>query len=102
MFYLNNPVRDMLNKMIRWHIYLEQGKPVDMGILDSNMAGLLGDDLFAVYKKSYPSAEYEKIREAFDAVIELWHKTAVSVAEKCGFSYPEETGENMLSFIRNL
>lgn len=44
MFYLNNPFCDMLNKMIRWHIYLEQGKPVDMGILDSNMAGLLGDD----------------------------------------------------------
>lgn len=102
MFYLNNPVRDMLNRMIRWHIYLEQGKPVNMGILDSNMEKLLGEDLFALYKKTYPSAEYEKIWEAFDAAVELWHKTAASVADRCGFTYPEETEKNMIGFIHTL
>ena len=101
MFYLNNPVRDMLNRMIRWHICLKQGKPVDMGILDGNMEKLLEKDLFIIYQRTYPSAEYEHIWKAFDAVVELWHKAAVSVAEKCGFKYPEETEKKMLDFIRN-
>jgi aminoglycoside 6-adenylyltransferase len=30
MFYLNVAVRDLLNKMLRWHIYLKSGKPVDI------------------------------------------------------------------------
>ena len=31
------------------HIYLKVGKPVDMGILDSNMEKLLEEDYFALY-----------------------------------------------------
>ena len=100
MFYLNNPVRDLLNRMIRWHIFLKQGKPVDMGILDGNMEKLLEEELFLLYKKTYPTAEYEQLWEAFEAVVELWHNTAVSVAEKCGFEYPEDTEKEMLEFIQ--
>ena len=100
MFYLNNPVRDMLNRMIRWHVFLKQGKPVDMGILDGNMEKLLEEDLFLLYRKTYPTAECEQLWEAFEAVVELWHKTAVSVAEKCGFEYPEDTEKEMLEFIQ--
>ncbi len=102
MFYLNNPVRDTLNRMIRWHIYLKSGTPVDMGILDSNLEKLLEDDLFAIYKRTYPAAEYEQLWHAFDSVTELWHETALSVAEKCGFKYPEATEKDMISFIREL
>ena len=100
MFYLNNPVRDMLNRMIRWHVYLKRGKPVDMGILDGNMERLLEEELFLLYRKTYPAAECERLWEAFEAVVELWHKTAVSVAEKCGFEYPEYTEKEMLEFIQ--
>ena len=100
MFYLNNPVRDLLNRMIRWHIFLKQGKPVDMGILDGNMEKLLEEELFLLYKKTYPTAEYEQLWKAFEAVVELWHNTAVSVAEKCGFEYPEDTEKEMLEFIQ--
>ena len=101
MFYLNDPVRGMLNKMIRWHIYLKQGKPVDMGILDANMEKLLEEEMFLLYKKTYPTAEPEQLWKAFDSAVELWHKTAVSVAGKCGINYPEETEKEMLDFIQN-
>ncbi len=102
MFYLNNPVRDMLNRMIRWHIYLKSGNPVDMGILDSNMEKLLEKEQFLLYRGTYPAAEYEQIWDAYDAVAELWHQTAESVAVNCGFRYPEETEKNMKAFIQNL
>ena len=101
-FYLNNPVRDLLNRMIRWHIYLKHGKPVDSGILDSNMEKLLEKELFLLYRKTYPAAEYEQIWSAYDAVVRLWYQTACSVAANCGFRYPEETEKDMKDFIQTL
>ena len=102
MFYLNIAVRDLLNRMLRWHIFLQHGAPVDMGILDSNMEQLLEKELFDLYKKTYPTSDYDSIRDAYDAVAELWHKAGSSVAERCGYTYPEETEKNMMNFISNL
>ena len=102
MFYLNSPVRDLLNRMIRWYIYQKHGKPVDLGILDSNMEKLLEKELFLLYRKTYPAAEYDQIQDAYDAAVELWHQTADSVAGSCGFRYPEETEKDMREFIQTL
>ena len=102
MFYLNNPVRDLLNRMIRWHLYLKHGRPVDVGILDGNMEKLLEKELFLLYRRTYPAAEYEQIWNAYDAVVRLWHQTAGSVAGNCGFRYPEETEKDMTGFIQTL
>ena len=102
MFYLNTAVRDLLNRMLRWFIYLSNGKPVDPGILDCNLEKLLEKKLFSLYKKTYPDADYEHIRQAYDAVTELWSYTGKAVAENMGFSYPEEDEKNMLEFIHKL
>ena len=102
MFYLNNPVRDLLNRMIRWHLYRKRGSPVDLGILDGNMEKLLEKEWFLLYRRTYPTAEYEQIWKAYDAVLELWRLAADSVAAEYGFRYPGETEGNMASFIRTL
>lgn len=85
--------------MLRWHIYLQAGKPVDMGILDSNLEKVLEYEYFQIYKKTYPEADYESIWKAYDAVMELWSKVGHVVAERCRYHYPDETERNMLEFI---
>ena len=102
MFYLNVAVRDLLNRMIRWYLFLHAGQPVDMGILDSNMEKLLKEELFSLYKKTYPAADYERIWEAFDAVVKLWTAITNDVAERCGYAYSSDTEKNMLSLISTL
>lgn len=102
MFYLNNSVRDLLNRMIRWYIYLKAGKPVDMGILDSRMEEILDADLFRLYKKTYPNADYPQIWEAYESVAELWRKTGFFISEHCGFEYPNKTDQDMTKFIHDL
>ena len=102
MFYLNNPVRDMLNRMIRWHLYLRAGRPVDLGILDSNMERLLEEEYYLLYKKTYPNADYESIWNAYAAVVDLWGRIGRDVAEQCGFQYPEKMEGDMLEFIEML
>ena len=102
MFYLNTAVRDLLNKMLCWHIYLSIGEPVDLGILNSNLGKLLDQESLLLYKKTYPDADYDHIRQAYDAVTKLWNRTAKAVAEKRGFQYQEETEKNMLEFIAGI
>ena len=102
MFYLNTPVRDLLNRMIRWYIYLQKEEPVDMGILDSNMEILLEDNLFELYKKTFSSADFNQIWKAYDAVTELWSYLGKSIALKCGFRYLENTEKDMIEFIAKL
>ena len=102
MYYLNVSVRGLLNQMLRWHIRLRVGGPVDMGILDSHLEKLLEKDLFRLYRATWPDADYGHIREAFDAVAKLWNKLGSLVAQRCGFEYPRETEESMLAFIHNL
>ncbi len=102
MFYLNVAVRDLLHKMLHWHLCLRYGHPVDLGILDSNLEKLLEQDLLLLYRKTFPDADYEHIREAYDAVVLLWRKAGSDVAERCGFRYPRETEADMLDLIRKL
>ena len=102
MYYLNVAVRDLLNRMLCWHIYLRNEKSVDMGILNSNFEKHLEKDLYQLYEKTYPDADYEHIWQALDAVTELWRRTGKAVAEKRGFQYPEETERSMLEFIHKL
>lgn len=102
MFYLNNAVRDLLNRMIRWYIYLKAGKPVNMGILDSRMEDILDADLFCLYRKTYPNAEYSQIWEAYESVAELWRKTGHYISACCGFEYPGKTEQDMTAFIQCL
>ena len=102
MFYLNMAVRNLLNRMIKWHLFLHAGHAIDMGILDCNMEKLLSEELFSLYKKTYPAADYERIWEAFDAVVKLWTTLGKDVAEHCGFVYPEDTEKNMLVLISRM
>lgn len=102
MYYLNVAVRGLLNRMLRWHIVLRAGQPVDMGILDGNMEKLLDEDLLHLYRQTYPDADYGHIWAAYRAVVALWSRVGRDVAQCCGFDYPQEEEENMLAFIRNL
>ena len=102
MFYLNVAVRDLLNRMIRWYLFLHAGQPVNMGVLDCNMEKLLDEELFSLYRKTYPSADYEKIWDAYDAVVKLWTVVGNDIAARCGYVYPAETEKDMLGLIRSM
>ena len=102
MYYLNVSVRGPLNQLLRWHIRLRAGGPVDMGILDANLEALLDQDLFRLYRATWPDAEYPHIWQAFDAAAQLWREAGSRVAERSGIRYPKKTEDDMLGFIQRL
>ncbi len=102
MHYLNVSVRGLLNLLLRWHIRLKAGGPVDMGILDANLEALLEADLFRLYRATCSDGEYPHIWSAFDAAARLWREAGSRVAGQCGFQYPDGTEQDMLRFIDRL
>lgn len=102
MFYLNISIRELLNKMIYWYLVLMKQEPIEIGVLGSNLEKLLEPELFHIYKRTYPTADYETIWEAYQAVVSLWNIVGNRIAKQCGFQYPEETEQNMLQFINKL
>lgn len=102
MFYLNNSVRDMLNRMIRWYISLMNRVPVEIGILDSYFEIHLKKDLFDLYKATYAKGDYVDIWRAFDNVVILFRSVGQNIADLMQFKYPIDVEGNMLEFIENL
>lgn len=102
MFYLNISIRELLNRMFHWYICMQSDEPVEIGILDSNLEELLEEELFQLYKKTYPSADYEKLWEAYDAVTLLWNIVGNRIAGHYQFTYPDKTEKEMKEFITTL
>ncbi len=102
MFYLNISIRELLNKMLYWYIALKEQEPIEIGILGSNLEKLLEPELFDIYKKTYPTADYESIWKSYQAVVSLWNIVGHRIAEQCNFEYPELQEKKMLEFINNL
>lgn len=102
MFYLNVSVRDMLNRMLRWYISMENDFSVEIGILDSYMEKLLPTDFFELYKKTYPIADYASIWDSLHAAVALFHKAGSAIAERFEFEYPDKMEKDIVTLIQNL
>lgn len=102
MFYLNFSVRDVLNRMIRWYICLQNKEPVELGILDSYLERYLPEDIWACYCRTYVCAEDVAMWNALDEMTEIFRRTGVEVAAKINAVFPDRQRQDMLEFIAGL
>lgn len=99
MFYLNFSVRDVLNRMIRWYICLQNKEPVELGILDSYLERYLPEDIWVGYCRTYVCAEQVSLWNALYAMTEVFHSTGVEVAAEIDTVFPDGQQQAMLDFI---
>lgn len=99
MFYLNLSVRDVLNRMVRWYICLQNKGPVGLGILDSYLERYLPEDIWEGYCRTYVCAEQIFMWDALDEMTEVFHRTAVEVAVRINTVFPDRQQQAMLDFI---
>ena len=102
MFYLNLSVRDVVNRMIRWYICLQNGKPVELGILDSYWERYLPGDMWLCYCETYACAEETSMWKALDAMAEVFHMAGERVAAWIDTVFPNKQEHDMLEFINQL
>lgn len=91
---MNHYVRDMLVRMISWHIGSKFDFNISVGKNGKYFVRFLEQDLYERYLDTYCSAEKEEVWNTAYKMIELFRDVAKPLGERLGYSYieSEETG----------
>lgn len=91
---LNEPVRDMLNKMLGYYIGTLTDFSVSIGKMGKYLKRYLPENIYAKYLKTYPVGNAERIWTAVIAVCKLFSDVAKITAGDFGLEYniDEENG----------
>ncbi|MZQ87134.1 aminoglycoside 6-adenylyltransferase [Paenibacillus sp. 5J-6] len=99
------PVRDMLIRMLQWHIGIETNFAVDSGKCGKYFESYLAPDQWSVFVQTYPDGDYEHMWQGLFTMCELFREAAHGVARYFGYPYNLEEDENVtahLAHVRNL
>ena len=98
-------VRDMLMKMLKWHIGIRTGFTVSEGKCGKYFKKLLEPEMWDMYAKTYSDGNYEHMWEALFTAGNLFRIAANKVAGYFGYEYPSGDDERVtahLKLVRNL
>lgn len=104
-FMYERPVRDMLIRMLQWHIGIETNFAVDSGKCGKYFESYLAPDQWSAFVQTYPDGDYEHMWQGLFTMCELFRETAKEVARYVGHTYNLEEDVNVtahLEHVRNL
>jgi aminoglycoside 6-adenylyltransferase len=105
MFMYEQINRNVLMRMLEWEIGRRTGYTKSAGKLGKYFEDFLAKDEWDAFVSTYSNGDYESIWDGLFTMTELFRKTARTVADHFGFSYPFEDDRNVsqhLKHIRNL
>jgi aminoglycoside 6-adenylyltransferase len=100
MYMLNNIVRSELHDMINWHIGTLHGFNLSTGKEGKYFKKYLSPELYAQYAATYSGSNYTDIWAAVDAMCDLFHTLALTVASHFGFAYRQEEEDGIRKYLR--
>ncbi len=98
----NTLVRNMLEQMLNWYIGLNTDYSVSCGKLNKYLKKYLPEKLYNNYLKTYTDSDYDHFWCAIDEACKLFRKTALLVAEKFYFVYPENDEMAALEYMEKI
>jgi aminoglycoside 6-adenylyltransferase len=99
---LEGPVRDMLMKMLKWHIGIKTNFSKSSGKCGKYFKNYLEPDIWNEFVATYPNAEYENIWQSLFTMCDLFRKVAISVAEHFGYTYPIIDDEKVTKHLNHV
>ncbi|HZG57218.1 aminoglycoside 6-adenylyltransferase [Paenibacillus sp.] len=99
---LEQPVRDALLQMLRWHVGVRTGFAADPGKAGKYLENVLEPRLWQAFVCTYPDADYDRIWDALFAMCALFRETALEIAGHCGFGYPEGDDRRVTEYLRRV
>lgn len=100
--HLNAYVRPMLHRMLSWEAGVRTGFSMSVGKCEKYLPALLSLEHTQLLLKTYPTADSQCIWDALFAMAELFHQSAVFVADAMGLSYDCVQEEGSLGHIRRV
>lgn len=99
MWMYNVIVRNMVEKMIDWHIGTNTNFSVSPGKQGKYYKKYLTKELYGMYSKTYTDSNYENFWAAVFTACELFRTTALIVGENLGYKYNIIEDENMTEYL---
>ncbi|MEY8346970.1 aminoglycoside 6-adenylyltransferase [Bacillus cereus] len=99
---LEGPVRDMLIKMLEWHIGIKTNFTVSAGKFGKFFEQYLENNIWKQYMDIFSNAEYENIWKSFFVMGELFRETAMEIASYFGYEYPQGDDARVTSYLKHV
>jgi len=96
---LEQPVRDMLIKMLRWHVGIRSGFTVDSGKYGKYFEKQLTPEQWDQLMSTYRGANYDHIWKALFNMVDLFRQTALEVAAHLGYEYPHDDDRRVTAHL---
>ncbi|MEC5425845.1 aminoglycoside 6-adenylyltransferase [Virgibacillus sp. C22-A2] len=102
MFMYEQINRNVLNRMIEWHIGIKTDFLRSAGKLGKNFEDFLDKDEWNDYVKTYTNADYENICESLFNMCNLFRKIAMNIADHFGFEYPYAEDNGVTTYLKRV
>ncbi|MBW5448047.1 aminoglycoside 6-adenylyltransferase [Cohnella sp. CFH 77786] len=96
------PVRDMLMRMLTWYIGVRTDFAAESGKEGKYFEHYLEPAKWEAFVQTFANGDYESIWRALFEMGTLFRKTAQSVADRFGFSYPEGDDRRVSDYLRKV
>ncbi len=97
---LNHYVRDMLHKMAEWYLGVQTDFLVSAGKMGKYFKRYLPPEIYAQYAATYSGSDYQDVWKAVDAMCDLFHTLALTVAAHFGFTYRQQEEDGMRRYLK--
>jgi aminoglycoside 6-adenylyltransferase len=101
-FMYDQPARDMLVLMLKWHIGLRTNFAADSGKLGKYFERYLEPKHWETFVKSFPDAEYENIWQALFIMCDLFREVALEVANYYEYVYPAMDDKSVTNYLQHI
>ena len=100
MWMYNVIVREALEKMIEWHIGINNCFSLSTGKQGKFFKKYMPSELYVMYKKTYSNGEYDNFWNAIFMACELFRIMAPQVADHFGFTYNENEDKGIVEYLK--
>ena len=102
MWMYNVVVRDEFNKMIDWYIGTLHDFKVNVGMAGKYYKKYLPENLYAMLAATYSDSDYENVWTAIFNMCDLFHITAIVVAEYFTYDYKQCEEDGIRNYLDSL
>lgn len=95
-------VRDMLNRMVEWHIGMQNDFSVSAGKMGKYYKKYLPAGLYGMYAGTYSDSDCDRFWTAVFTACKLFRTIAAEVAEYFGYAYNQSDDENMTEYLEKI
>lgn len=90
--------RPMLEQMLEWYVGCETGFSLSCGKAHRFFQQYLPEELYEAFTHTYAAGSFQALEDGIHSARQLFRKTALLVADRLSFSYPDGTEEGFLRY----